>query len=548
MEKIGNVVLDDTFYTGVDRYTEGEIEDMILEAFREGKSIQALKDSTQWPILYHMSDLRENLLEWYPFESGAELLEIGAGCGALTGLFSRRVKKVTCIELSKKRSMINAERNRNQDNIVIKIGNFEDIRIEQKFDYITLIGVWEYAGLYVSGEEPHKEMLRKLQRYLKPQGKLIIAIENKMGLKYWNGAKEDHLGKAFVGIEDYRNTLGIRTFSKPEICAVLEGTGISRYEFYYPMPDYKLPDTIFSDKYMPAVGDVRTWGKNYDSVRIALYNEGIAWDQVCRDGMCSYFANSFLVVCGGQDSPVRYAHYTGTRNKEYQTKTVIEDGGRVKKSYLWKGSRKYDIFAKMQGNYRILQKEFPRLVYLEPAVRENVLEYPYIKGSSLETELMGKLHDPDRIIARFRELFGHYLEIDRKYTGVFEVTDEYREYFGDSFVETKEMALQVTNIDMALQNLIVADGKVFCIDYEWVFDFPVPFEFVLYRCAEVFYLKYGMYFMHQYNFESFVEMVGVKKENIAVYRQMNAFFYRKTSGEGNIERFRKESGMLEIKI
>ena len=219
-EKIGNVVLDDSFYTGEDSYSDGEIEDVILEAFRDGTTEQLLRSSRQWAVLYHLSDIRENILEWYPFDSDASLLEIGSGCGALTGLFSRKVKRVTCIELSKKRSLINAERNRGRNNIEIKVGNFKDIKIEEKYDYITLIGVWEYAGLYVGGDEPYIFMLRKIKEYLKPGGKIIVAIENKMGLKYFNGAPEDHTAKMYSGINDYAGEKAARTFSKPEIVKI----------------------------------------------------------------------------------------------------------------------------------------------------------------------------------------------------------------------------------------------------------------------------------------------------------------------------------------
>ena len=246
-KKIGQVVLDYTFYGGADYYSDGGIEDTILEAVRQGKSEELLKSSNQWPILYHLSDIRENLLEWYPFRPDAKLLEIGSGCGALTGLFCKKVATVTCIELSEKRSLINAERNRDKDNIKIFLGNFEDIILKDKFDYIMLIGVWEYSGLYVNDIEPYSFMLKKIRKYLKPDGKIFIAIENKMGMKYLNGAAEDHTGKMYSGINDYIGEKAVRTFSKPEIQKILDNIGIDNAVFYYPAADYKLPDIIYSD-------------------------------------------------------------------------------------------------------------------------------------------------------------------------------------------------------------------------------------------------------------------------------------------------------------
>lgn len=91
------------YYNGEDLYSDGEVEDELLQITENHKSFHhILKTNTSWPILYHLSPLRANLLEWYPFEETATLLEIGAGCGALTGLFSNKVSKVTAVELSKK--------------------------------------------------------------------------------------------------------------------------------------------------------------------------------------------------------------------------------------------------------------------------------------------------------------------------------------------------------------------------------------------------------------------------------------------------------------
>ena len=37
---------------------------------------------------------------------------------------------------------------------------------------------------------------------------------------------------------------------------------------------------------------------------------------------------------------------------------------------------------------------------------------------------------------------------------------------------------------------MVSGGKLYCLDYEWVFDFPVPAGFVRYRNLVYFYYKY----------------------------------------------------------
>lgn len=284
------------FYSGKDLYCDGEIEDELLEIVSNNEDYsEILKSDNRWPILYHLSDIRENLLDWYEFGKESSVLEIGAGCGAMTGVLCRKAGQVTCIELSKKRSMINAVRNKNYGNLEIIVGNFEDIKIDKKFDYVTLIGVLEYAPSYISGSNPFSAMLTKIRRFLKPGGKIVIAIENKFGLKYFAGATEDHTGNWFDGVEEYKKAKGVKTFSKKELERLLQENLYNDIEFYYPMPDYKMPTMVYSEEYLPKRGELRNISAVYDRERYELFDEEAVYDQFCDDGMFAYFANSFLI-------------------------------------------------------------------------------------------------------------------------------------------------------------------------------------------------------------------------------------------------------------
>lgn len=63
--------------------------------------------------------------------------------GAITGVLAEKAGSVTCVDLSKKRSLINAYRNREHDNVTIYVGNFNDIEpvLPCDYDYVLLIGV-----------------------------------------------------------------------------------------------------------------------------------------------------------------------------------------------------------------------------------------------------------------------------------------------------------------------------------------------------------------------------------------------------------------------
>jgi len=300
VEKIGGVCLDYKYYPGEDLYSDGFIEDEILDMVQNNSEDQfskIIQDSLSWPVLYHLSNQRTNIISWYPFGENDKILEVGSGCGAITSALAEKAERVTCIDLSKKRSLINAYRNKRHQNIDIIVGNFKDVEreLDQTYDYITLIGVFEYGQAYIGGEKPYHDFLKIILKHLKPGGKVLLAIENKYGLKYFAGCQEDHVGRFFEGMEGYQNTDGVRTFSRQELTKIIEDCGCRDYYFYYPHPDYKFPKLIFSDDYLPKTGELTQNICNFDRRRLVLFDEGKVYNQIIQDGMYPIFANSFLV-------------------------------------------------------------------------------------------------------------------------------------------------------------------------------------------------------------------------------------------------------------
>ena len=291
--------LNTDFYNGHDLYSDGDIENDLLEIVKSKKDIdKVLASDNRWAILYHLSPVRHNILNWYPFKKESALLEIGGGCGAITGLLCQKVQDVKVVELSKRRSTINFERNEEYDNLEIIIGNLNDIKFDQKFDYVTLIGVLEYAGSFTKTKEPYKDFLKNIKSYLNEDGKLLLAIENRFGLKYFAGAKEDHTGKEFDGITGYVGNDTVRTFGKVELERLLKSAGFESLKFYYPHPDYKMPFEMYSDDYLPSSEEMLMSAPNFDNERYELFSEPLAFKGIIENGQFPFFANSFFVECG----------------------------------------------------------------------------------------------------------------------------------------------------------------------------------------------------------------------------------------------------------
>jgi ubiquinone/menaquinone biosynthesis C-methylase UbiE len=300
-------------YSDPETYSDGPIEDRLLELFRQTDP-QAIEVAIQdilhgapsWPERVHLSPQRQHLLGWFPFEPQSRLLEVGAGCGALTGLFAERVAQVDALDTSAKRAAILAHRHRAAANVRVLVGDLEHIAESSAYDYVAMIGVLEYAGKYASQDgdnlarDPYVRLLAQARRLLKDQGALIVAIENQVGVKYLAGYYEDHYGKPLVGVEDYLADQGVRTFGRSELAAMLDQAGFGVERWYYPFPDYKLPSTIYSDDQLP--GSIEHLSTLYPTLDYASPNDNYFAEArfarvLQRNGLIGMFANSFLAVC-----------------------------------------------------------------------------------------------------------------------------------------------------------------------------------------------------------------------------------------------------------
>ncbi len=56
-----------------------------------------------------------------------------------------------------------------------------------------LVGEKSCSSEHEGGKSIFRLFIEKAASFLKPDGVLIGAIENRIGFKYWNGAPEDHI-------------------------------------------------------------------------------------------------------------------------------------------------------------------------------------------------------------------------------------------------------------------------------------------------------------------------------------------------------------------
>ena len=528
-EKIGKVILDTTCYPGKDLYSDGAIEDEMLAISRDfapEEFNRVISERESWPILYHFSHIRENILSWLPFTGEEKVLEIGSGCGAVTGALCEKAKEVTCIELSMKRSKINAYRHQDQDNLRILVGNFQEIEknLTEKYDYITLIGVFEYGESYIRSENPYVDFLKIISRHLKPDGKIILAIENRLGLKYWAGCTEDHFGTLFEGIQGYPNTKGVKTFSRKEFNGILQDAGNLKADWYYPYPDYKFPMMIHSDRHLPAGGELHMKDYNFDRLRLGLFQESRVYDTLLSNDMYPQFANSFLLVIGKEQpemSPV-YVKFSNERDQKLSIYTKIDqtaDGKlTVKKAPAHK--KAVEHIRNLRIIYETLTEMYKEegIEVNQCSLKDNCAELEYLTGITLEDKLDHLLEEgrTEELEKLFFTYIGKVKNIHEKKP--FVKTKGFVRVFGDVNLRSDLKCAEISNIDFVPANIILSDDKVSVIDYEWTFAFPVPSQYLVYRMI-FYYLELNDKRRVLRNL-NFYEKAGITPEDIEIYVEM----------------------------
>ncbi len=448
------------FYNGEDSYSDGNVENEIINMIIDNTPEDydnAIAKRFSWPSYYHLIDIRKNILNWYPFEKDKDALEIGCGLGAITSVLCENCHSVTAVELSKRRATAALLRNRERENLEIIVGNLNDIKFEKKFDYITLIGVLEYQGKYTDGENPYMDFLKKIKGLLKPDGKLLIAIENQYGLKYWCGAREDHTEIPFNGMNQYLfSGKGINTFSRKGLEKLVKDSGFKNTFFYYPLPDYKLPEKIFSDRHLPEASDVQTVHYYYLNPSSLVANERIIYKDVIENDVFPFFANSFLVECSDSEEigEVEYVSVPIFRKKEYALETIIskKQGKRcVEKREMHPEAR--DFAEKVLLNEKKMLSKGIEVAVSKKT--ERGIEQEFIEGEPFDkllTEAYEK-KNTEEIYALWDRLFNNFCD---------EV------------------------IDTIPRNAIIRDGKIVWFDQEWGME-NAEKEYSMFRAIWTFY-------------------------------------------------------------
>lgn len=450
-------------------YSDGaESEQYLDKVFRSAKDLSSRSSELEshikdWPSEYHLTSKRSQLLSGFTFDRSSRVLEVGCGCGAITRFLGETFDNVVSIEGSINRARLARLRTRDLDSVSIVCAPFQKIRFSQKFDIIFCIGVYEYSGSFVDGQDPYDAVLRYFADLLAPDGIVVLAIENQFGLKYFSNSREDHLGTMFEGIEGYHRHPGrVRTFGKAEL-----ESNLRKYfpcvEFYYPYPDYKLPDCVVSGQFLASqrAGELVSQSKSrdYSGPRQVFWDESTAALELARNQMLEFFANSFIVLAG-RDTIQRASFdqlgviYSSRRRSELSTQTRIVEAP----------SGQWIVSKRIRSGKGEVNLERLRLVGTESS---------WIDSRSLQTTVDLRARSTGASLTTIFEPCTRWIALlEQSSTTV----DGVRWLAGD-------------HVDAIWPNAYVVDGQCQLVDQEWVWNDRIRMNVVVIRAIHDFLSK-----------------------------------------------------------
>lgn len=323
-------------------------------------------------------------------------------------------------------------------------------------------------------------MLKYLKGFLKENGKIYMAINNKLAVKYMCGAKSEYIDE--------------KLYTKSEIEDIILKSNFANYEFYYPVPDYKITNVIYSDKYIPLYNDSKLmYNLNYIEGSLISSNELENIKKITKEGMFDKFTNSFLVIINNSDinlesEDIRFISYNNMRKEEYRIITKILDGKVEKKEQNKEAAAHIEM---IKNNIESLSNfGFDML----DEYKDGKIYSTFCKFKSFSRILLDMYRNSakEEVLSKIK----YWYDFVVKKLPIIDKEDALKNnIFSEVGIDVDENTLQTLNFtkygffDLVFENCFVDEenGKMLFYDQEWILEY-LPLEFIIYRAINNIYL------------------------------------------------------------
>lgn len=276
--------LSDKNISDMDRLISGYIR-----TIGEGDYSDVLKFDTREEVRYHLGLERQSGISWYPFIKNAVILEVGGEFGAMTGKLCERAGRVVVTESSLFRAAAIKDRYVSRENLEIYAGFADEMQFPCQFDYIIIFDMVNKIGNQAVMDVPYIRTLNYLEKFLRPDGRFLLSADNLYSLSNCQNG---------IALNPWNHN---RLLHKAQISRILEKSGLSFYQFYYPLPNYHIVGRVYSDKVLPTAAEWNCLSAMECADQNFLSNNMDLLSKLSDNGMFANMAPSFFIEASRQD-------------------------------------------------------------------------------------------------------------------------------------------------------------------------------------------------------------------------------------------------------
>ncbi len=220
----------------------------------------------------------------------------------------------------------------------------------------SISGDWDYIVVTdaIETRDNPCTVLKILRTHLKPNGKLFLMMNNRLGIRYFCGDRDKYSGTVSDCLEDYKNIaaskMNGRMYDKTQIKRIIENSGIKYYHFFSVYPNFENPARIFSENYIPNEDVTNRIYPSYNFPESVYIEEKTMYQQLIDNGMFHQMANAFLIECPADGKFCEVLHVTSSldRGRDDALYTIIYKDMVEKRAAYPEGKKKLvDIAVNM---------------------------------------------------------------------------------------------------------------------------------------------------------------------------------------------------------
>ncbi len=323
-------------------------------------------------------EIRKGILLWYPFEQESTILYIGNDQDALAEMLSDRAGQFVCASCKQICELNWQNRYRNLPDYIVSV---ESLECQQNL----------------------AEVLKILRRLLKSDGKLLLGMNNRLGLRYFCGDQDPYTGSVFDGLEGYgqvytkkEDDFWGRCYSRYELRKMLCDAGWNAIHFFSVLPELNNAALIYSENYVPNEDLATRISPVYNNPDTVFLDERPLYNALKDNEMFHQTANAYLIECSVSGSFCDIMHVTVSleRGRKNSLFTMIHKSGIVEKRAVYPEGE--DRLKELVENRNNLAARGISMVKLQ--LKESSCLMPYVKTESGQVYLK-------RLLETDRELF-----------------------------------------------------------------------------------------------------------------------------------------------